>query len=181
MHKIFQQLVYFDRYRQVTDEFEAAMYSLMAIYCETRRSCGMQGVVFKRMKELHAPGSLPPMQDTTKNMWKTFSYEALAMKRDGTITGDAKLSPCCSHGVLNLETLSQLIGESGELLVAKQDRDMLCEHVTEKWFNEEANKAKTPGAFANPMFTVPVGFIRSWLLGDWAHEERESFGFPHPQ
>lgn len=84
--------------------------------------------------------------------------------------------------VLDFRYQKQLIGENGELLIAKQDAKVLRDHVTEKRFDEEAQKAKKP--HPNPtMFTVPARFMPNWLLDDWTSDERTTLGFrnPNPQ
>ncbi|KAF8679401.1 hypothetical protein HU200_045744 [Digitaria exilis] len=185
MRWIFEHLAYFDPYRQLTLEFMEAMYAFMAVYCETRRSRGMMNMVTKRMKESDKPSELEPKQDKTKNMWKSFSRETIILKRDGDLGAEKELPEWCwpkDSVVLDFRYLKQLIGENGELLIAKQDAKVLRDHVTEKRFDEEAQKAKK--SRPNPtMFTVPARFMPNWLLGDWTSDERTALGFrnPNPQ
>lgn len=165
MQGIFEELVKVIVSGKVTSRFEMFAYAIMSMYCETRRSFGMLEVVRERLRGLHKEGPLPEKQDETKNMWDTFSGESLRAKRDGTLREDTLLGAACHHEVLNYERMSQLIGHHGELLLVKQDRNLLCDHVTEAVFNEEAKKAKTlrPRLFQNVMFDIPQNFTPHWL------------------
>jgi hypothetical protein len=146
----------------VSTQFKRAAYAAMVIYCETHRSLGMLDEVGKRNRQRHNPGPLPPLQDKTKNMWGTFSGEALRAKRDDRLETWTLLGRACYHGVLNYRQLSHLIGANGELLIAK--RQLLCGHVTEAVFEDEAKKAKVQGQFRNVKFQIPDGFVPEWLL-----------------
>lgn len=180
MQGIFDQLANFDDNLQVTPEFEAAMHAFMALYCETRRSHGMMGVVIERMKDPDKPKELPPKQDKTKNMWRCFSRETMVLKRDGNLDPEKKLPKWCSEGKLDFKLQKDLIGANGELLIAKLGVKLLRDHVTEKRFDEEATRAKR--ARPDPTkFTIPKRFIPNWLLGDWTADERAALGFPEPQ
>lgn len=180
MQQIFEQLALFDNKLQETPEFKAATYSLMVLYCETRRSRSMMEMVTKRMEGSDDPSKLDPKQDKTKNMWKSFSRVTIELKRDGELDPKKELLAWCWTGELDFKFQKQLIGVNGELLIAKQDAKVLRDHVTKKRFDEEAMKAKRARPNST-MFTVPTRFIPNWLLDDWSPKERAALGFPNPR
>ncbi|CAN6226457.1 unnamed protein product [Urochloa humidicola] len=176
---ILHELITFEILREESPSFRNAMYALMTQYFEVRRSLGMQLMILKRIKNRLRPRPLPALQNATKTMWGSFSYQVQEAKRDGpkSLCAEKKLPEYFHNGDLIFETLEDLIGKDGELLIVKLDERMLRNHVTEQWFLEEAEKATRARKSSNPKFITPPNFVPRWLREDWSTEAQASLGF----
>ncbi|TVU37806.1 hypothetical protein EJB05_11142, partial [Eragrostis curvula] len=148
------QFANFEDDQRITHEFKSAAYSIMVIFCETRRLLSLMLEISTRI-DLQSPNAaLSASQFEMIQHWSSASGIILTANNEKTLDLGKDLPKWWPKKLNHLKFISCLIGARGELLILKFNRRYVRENDEEFNFEkllQDPRSARVP----NPDFVIP--------------------------